>query len=101
MDFPQSTQNFVSAPGTAGGPPPLGGGGFGATPEGPAGGGAGGEGATPPPGEPPPGLFIAFIICWAMVSPAPRPTPIPAIPPLSLPAAMGSEFATWYCVKRP
>ena len=92
IGLPQSTQNLVSAPGTAGGPPPAVGVGAGAAPVG-AGGGAGGEGAAPPPG-PEPGLFIAFIICCAMVSPAPKPTPIPAIPPLSLPAAMGSEFAT-------
>src|ERR1700733_2247651 len=89
IDLPQSTQNLVSAPGTAGGPPPVMGAGVGAAP-GAVGGGAGGEGGAAPP----PGLFTAFIICCAMVSPAPRPTPIPAIPPLSLPAAIGSEFAT-------
>src|SRR5271170_1276584 len=46
MDLPQSTQNLVSAPGTAGGPPPVEGAGPGAAPGAEGGGGAGGEGAA-------------------------------------------------------
>src|SRR5579862_8157045 len=44
------------------------------------------------------GVFIAFIMLCAIVRPAPSPTPIPAAPPPSFPAAMGIDCATWNCV---
>src|SRR5690242_20253508 len=75
MDLPQFKQNLVAAPGVA----------------------AGGASAGASDGAALPG-FIALIILWAMVRPAPNPTPIPAAPPPSFPAAIGRDCATWSCV---
>src|SRR5271169_7092942 len=79
--FPQLRQNFVADSVPAG-----------AAAAGPATGGV--------PGAPPDTGFIAFIMLWAIVRPAPKPTPIPAAPPPSFPAAMGMDCATWNCVYR-
>src|SRR5579872_2761199 len=72
IDFPQFMQNLVPEPA--------------------AGGAAGASGVGEAAG------LAAFIICCAMVEPAPRPTPMPAAPPPSLAAAMGMDCATWNCV---
>jgi uncharacterized protein (AIM24 family) len=46
------------------------------------------------------GAFMAFIICSAMIIPAPRPAPTPAAPPPSLAAAIGMACAAWNCAYR-
>ena len=59
--------------------------------------GAGGAGAAPHAAELEARYCLvasAFIICCAIVSPAPSPTPMPATPPPSFAAAIGIDCAT-------